>query len=290
MPLYNRYYLHARGATRGDPTIVWGTDVEWEELQNYLRRLNEGARVLLSPVHVLLKATAHAVVQHPRFNCRVVGRRVYAYHEINLRLAFRDRRHGDVRVVLLRRANELSLVDIAQSVWSVAIEHASGNWAGDRDCRRLQRLPTIVFHWVWRLYSWLDTRFPLPALGRLDGLRSGAVFVNDLSFQGAPPMRCYKPSRFPDESTTVSVTLGPVEHKALVRNGVVTAGRVAPLIVRADHRLVDSCQLAQFVATLREVLQHPAALDRRQSGAHGPNDISSTQARRFVEREPGEAA
>ena len=264
IPLYNRYYLHSPSAN--DPTIVWGTDVEVDELQAFLRDRNQHAEVVISPIHVLLQSVSRAVAKYPEFNCRVIGRRVYAYREINLRLAIRDRRRGGVGVILLERVNELSLLEIAQSVWSKSIEVALGQWRGERDCRRLQRLPSFLFHWLWSAYQWLDTRFRLPTVGRLDELRRGAVFVNDLSFYGAPPMRCYKPSRFPDESSAVGVTMGPAEEKVVVRHGKPQVAKVSPLIVRVDHRLVDAYQLGQFVATVRDYLQNPAVMDNSHLG------------------------
>jgi hypothetical protein len=181
-------------------------------------------------------------------------------HTLNLRLAVGDRR-GNVGVILLKRVNELSLLEIAELVWTKSIERALGRWPGERDCRRLKRLPSFLFHWLWTAYQWLDTRCRLPTLGRLDELRSGAVFVNELSFHGAPPMRCYKPSRFPDESVAVSVTIGPTEEKVVVRHGTPQVAKVALLITRVDHRLADANQLGQFVATLRDYLQHPGVME-----------------------------
>ena len=206
------------------------------------------------------------MAKYPEFNCRVIGRRVYAYREINLRLALRDRRHDGAGVMLLERVNELSLLEIAQLVWSKSIALAMGQWPGERDRRRLQRLPPFLFHWLWTAYQWLDTHFRLPTVGRLDELRSGAAFVNDLSFYGAPPMRCYKPSRFPDESLAVSVTMGPIEEKVVIRHGAPRVAKVAPLIIRADHRLVDAYQLGQFVAMVRDYLQRPGVMDNAALG------------------------
>jgi hypothetical protein len=261
IPLYNLCYLHAANASSVDPTIVWGSEVELDELQAYLRDRNRDSGILLSPVHVLLQAVSHALTKHPEFNRRVIGRRVFAYREINLRLAFRNQRSGEVGIVLLRRVNELCLGEIARTVWSSVIELATGRWNGERDCRRLKRLPSFLFHWLSRIYTWLDHHFRLPTVGRLDALRSGAVYVSDLSFHGAPPMRCYKPSRFPDESSAISVTLGPAEDRVQVRRGAMVISKVAPLIIRVDHRLVDAYQLGRFMATVRELMVHPGVME-----------------------------
>src|SRR5687768_1504667 len=86
-PLSTLYYLHSSYSHHNDPTIVWGTDVEVDELQAYLRSRNQSAEMVVRPVHVLLQAISRAVAKHPEFNCRVIGRRVYPFRAINLRLA-----------------------------------------------------------------------------------------------------------------------------------------------------------------------------------------------------------
>jgi pyruvate/2-oxoglutarate dehydrogenase complex dihydrolipoamide acyltransferase (E2) component len=71
----------------------------------------------------------------------------------------------------------------------------------------------------------------------------------------------YKPSKFPDETSLLSVTMGRIEEMPVVRGGRVVAGRVAPLFIRADHRVTDAHQLSHFVRSLRESLENPLSLE-----------------------------
>jgi len=278
LPLYNLYYLHASGVGQTDPTMLWGTDVEVAPLQAYLRQQNQSSPVLISTAHVLLRATAVALARHPELNRRAVGRRVYAYRHVNVRMAFHNPRRGEVDVVLVERADERSLAETAGIVWKHLIEGTLGGSSFERDRRRLHRLPALAFHALIRFYGWLDRMFPLPTLGRLDRLRAGAVLVNDLSFRGAPSMRCYKPTRFPDESATLNVTLGPMEEKTVVRNGEIVASTVAPLFVRADHRITDAYGLGRFLATLREMLEDPARMESQPRATTSDEGGPSCQA------------
>jgi hypothetical protein len=255
------YYLHAPGIQYADPAILWGTEVEADGLRAFLGSCRGRSPVLISTSHVLLQATAQALAVHPHMNRRVVGRRVFAFRDINLRLAFQNPASQDVDVVLVPNAERCTLQEIAGLVWRTLLRGSRGESPVDRDRRRLKALPPWGFHTLLSIYRWLDRRWALPTVGRLDELRGSAVLVNDLSFRNAPPMRCYKPTRFPDESTSVNITLGPMEEKAVVREGQPVASTVAPLFVRADHRIVDAYQVGQFLATLRNFLQHPAQLD-----------------------------
>jgi hypothetical protein len=261
IPLYNLLYLHAPGIELADSTMLWGTEIQAEGLLRLLESCRSHSPVLISTSHILLQATAQALAEHPRLNRRVVGRRVFAFRDINLRLAFQNPASGEVDVVLLRCAERCTLQEIAGIVWHTLLSSCRGEAPIDRDRRRMKGLPAWGFHALQAVYRWLDRRWALPTLGRLEDLRCSAVLVNDLSFRNAPPMRCYKPTRFPDESISVNITLGPMEEKVVIRDGQPAAGTVAPLFVRADHRIVDAYQLGRFVATLRDFLQQPAKLD-----------------------------
>jgi hypothetical protein len=264
IPFYNLPYLHACGA-EVDAAMVWGTEVEADDLQAFLGERNAHSPVLLSTAHVLLQATGRALARFPQLNRRVVGRRIYAFRQTNVRMSLYDRRRGDVDVVLLENADKLGLEQIARQLWQAQLEHAWDRAPIRRDQRRLRRLPAVLFDWCLRAYRALDRGFPLPALGRLDHLRSAAVLVNDLSFRGAPPMRSYKPTRFPDDSTPLSVTLGPIEPRPVVHHGRLAVAEVAPLFVRADHRITDSNLLGRFVAALRAMLADPAGMQEAES-------------------------
>ena len=74
-------------------------------------------------------------------------------------------------------------------------------------------------------------------------------------------MRMYKPSKFLDETSLLSVTMGRIEEMPVVRDGQVVARRVAPLFVRADHRVTDAQHLSHFVGRLRESLENPKSLE-----------------------------
>jgi 2-oxoacid dehydrogenases acyltransferase (catalytic domain) len=91
-------------------------------------------------------------------------------------------------------------------------------------------------------------------------VRAGCATVNDLSFPGAPPMRSYKPTQFPDQSDSLRLTLGPTENKVVARGDHFASISIMPLFVRADHRLADAQQVGRFVAVVRNLLNHPERL------------------------------
>jgi pyruvate/2-oxoglutarate dehydrogenase complex dihydrolipoamide acyltransferase (E2) component len=261
IPLYNRLYLYASAKSQVDPTIVWGTEIDADALQAFLRERNRDGRVIITAAHALIRATALALVQFPELNARIVGRRVHAFRDVNIRVAFFHRRLGEIDLMMIPCANLKGLEQIGMEVWQRFLLAGRGEVDRDRDLARLRRIPGFWLDKVLRLYGFLDRHMRLPTLGRLDATRGGCATVNDLSFSGAPPMRSYKPSRFPDQSDSLNLTLGAVESRVVARSDNFVSINIMPLFVRADHRLADAHKVGRFIAAVRNLLNHPDQLE-----------------------------
>lgn len=260
IPLYNRFYLHASAASEVDPILVWGTEIDADALQSFLRERNRNERILITTAHALIRATALALEQFPEMNVRLVGRRIYAFRHVNVRMAFFHRRNSEMDLLIISDANLKSLERIGLEIWQRLLQAGRGEGGRDRDLARLRWIPSFWFRQILRLYDFLDRHVRLPTFGRLDGTRASCVTVNDLSFPGAPPMRIYKQTRFPDRSDSFNLTLGPIENKVVVRLDKFVSVKVMPLFLRADHRLVDAQQAGRFLAAVRDLLSNPERL------------------------------
>jgi hypothetical protein len=260
IPFYNLHYLYA-GTTPTDPTMVWGTDVDTEGLEEHVRRTNRTSSAMVSGAHVLLQAVGRSIARHPQLNRRVVGRRIYAFRDVNIRMMTYNKRAKEVDVVLIKNADRVELERIAQLMWKRQCKALRGTSMDELDKQALRRWPNFLLRWAVWGYFWLDRNFRLPKTGKIDRVSSAPVLVNYLGFPGAPSMRAYKPSNHPDESSHLSVTMGRTESRPVVREGAVVAGSVAPLFVRADHRIADAYLMAQFISTLTGFLAAPASME-----------------------------
>lgn len=265
IPILNLYYLHAC-RTPSDPTIVWGTDVETDRLTEYVSGANRGSHVLISPAHVLIKAVGRALVLHPEFNRRILGRRLYRFRDVNVLMPFQRPGGNGAGLCLFNNVDTSSLSSIATHLWKRTRETPRDGSPHGQAERTFRLLPRWLAGPLFRLQVWIANRWNRPVDDLNEPLRASPVLVNYLGFNGAPPMRSFNPSRFPTESFTLSVTMGPAELRPLVQDGRVVARRVAPLFVRADHRLVDAYDLGKFVSTLRNLLNDPTQLDGTTRG------------------------
>ena len=262
-PFFNLLYLHAAGQGGPDPTIVWVSEVPWEPMQEYLKKANRSAPVMVGTSHLLVQAVGHALALHAEFNRRVVGRHVYPFKQINVCLATRLPNQNEVNLVLIQDAEQKGLPEIAEGIWHNQLAYRRQTEPVIRDRNRLRRLPGWFFRTIVRSFQGLETFFPLPIFGRLDRYRNSPVLVNDFSQKRLPSMRAYKPSRMPDESKSLSITLGPPEEKIVWHDGQPKPIKVAPLCVRADHRICDGYQLSQFVSTMIRLLSQPEIMEVR---------------------------
>jgi pyruvate dehydrogenase E2 component (dihydrolipoamide acetyltransferase) len=53
------------------------------------------------------------------------------------------------------------------------------------------------------------------------------------------------------------LAIGAVLDKPVVKNGTIAAGKIMSLTLSCDHRVVDGAEAAQFMQTLKQLLENP---------------------------------
>jgi len=267
--LWQLYYLGAC-PTPSDPTMIWGTDVDMTGLEQYLQRANAESPVLISPAHLLLRAVALAMRRHPEFNRRVIAGRVYRYREINLLLSLYDPRAREVELLLLEEVDQRPLTDLSRTLWQAHQEVSRGEHIPFGRRTYYDFFPRWLRRRLVPLHFWLFNRFNWPLTSFWRREHRSAMLINYLAHRGAAPLRMYKPSRFPNDATPFSVTLGGTELRPAVVDGQVVPRPIAPLFIRGDHRIVDAHDLGLFAGTLRRFLANPASMDAELAAPSQP--------------------
>jgi len=54
--------------------------------------------------------------------------------------------------------------------------------------------------------------------------------------------------------------VGGIQEKPVVKEGKVDAGKILSLTLSSDHRVIDGSEAAQFLKTLKSLLENPAIL------------------------------
>lgn len=263
LPPGNRLYLLACEPV-SDPTMVWGTDVEFDPLREEAARRNRGGTLMLTPVHFMVKAVERALAVHPEVNRRILDGRIRDYQGRHVTLSTQGR-DGRASIVRLQNVEEMGVEEIGREIWArLLAERREAPTFADRMLTRRRypilsllgpRLGGAVFR---RGMQWTERR---SGSSRRSAQGPGsAVLLNYLGGRGMPPMRSFVPSRLAIGHLMTSVTVGAPETRAVVRESGVEARSMMPVHVRGDHRLVDGIQLGRFTGTLRDFLEHPERL------------------------------
>lgn len=257
VPLWNFYYLNTCPPPR-DPTIVWGTDVDCTGLQAWLREINAESPVLVTPAHVLIAATGRALATHPQFNRRILKKRIWRFRNVNVVMPFRT--NAGLDVMFFGNADAKPVGAIAAEAW-----HNVQSVAGTHDgvpTPVYMRFPRRIQALLQPFHVWLVNKVNLPLRGENHRQRAAVAMVNYFGHRGMAPLRSFKPSRLPYDSITLTVTMGAVEPRPVVQGGEVVVRPIAPIFVRADHRIVDAHEIGQFAEALRRLIADPALLER----------------------------
>ena len=92
------------------------------------------------------------------------------------------------------------------------------------------------------------------ALG-LDALEGGTFTVSNLGAYGVDHF-----SAIINHPESAILSVGAARERAVVRNGEVVARTTAFIGINADHRVVDGAPAAEFLSTLKEMLEHPKVM------------------------------
>lgn len=260
-PLWNFYYLNTCPPPR-DPTIVWGTEVDCTALQAYLRELNGTSPVLVTAAHVLIAATGRALARHPQFNRRILKNRIWRYRHVNVVMPFRAKAGLDV--MFFSDVDAKPVVDVATEAWRNV--QSNGESHSGVPLPVYMRFPRRLQALLQPFHVWLVNHVNLPLRGTNHRQRAAVAMVNYFGHRGMAPLRSFKPSRLPYDSITLSVTMGATEPRAVPIGREVAVRPVAPLFVRADHRIVDAHEIGEFAETLRTLLADPRRLGEPAAG------------------------
>ena len=267
----NTTYLGST-SPRCDPMLVWGTTVDAEELDSFLELHRKHSSSFLTAAHVLVRAVAESLRQHPEVNRRVIGRRVYQYENVNIVVPMLQTSTGEVDCVFMRNAEDYSLDEVSHFFWEEAREKALNVAEEKRREKQSSTFKNRLVQLGRRLrLSWLlhtcrlgfaaGNHLRCPTIWPLQqGLNHAGAFVNYLGFSGAPPLIAYKPSSLPMNSYSIAVTMGPTEPQPVVIDGEIVIRKQASLFVRLDHRMLNGNQSAAFINTLRSYLTNPQTL------------------------------
>jgi pyruvate/2-oxoglutarate dehydrogenase complex dihydrolipoamide acyltransferase (E2) component len=245
-----RHTLHFLNEIRAFSPVFLDTDVDMTLVREHRAEAKaEGTRY--SVVSYVLYVAARVLAQHPEANVSIGGRirpHVLRHSSVTGKLTL-DRTLNGHRVVLAALLPDLhraGLSDIQRQ-----IEHyRDGNAAAMPEfagARALHRLPWVLGSLAVRLGA-------RPLRRRADAY--GTLAVTSL---GHSPVNGF----YSVGGTTITLGVGQIADRPVVRDGQVGVGPVMRLCLTFDHRVIDGAEAADVLADIKAGLEKFQADDKR---------------------------
>ncbi len=248
-----------------DPTIYGTIDLDMTDALKFLREESERTGEHLTVTHLVTKAMADTLAEHPECNCIIRRGRIFERDDIDISVLVAvppeeaDReQEADLSGALVKNADRRSIVEIAREIREGARKvRKHEDPLLDRTKKLFDRVPPAVMGPLLRLVARLqyDFNLDLSAAG-IPNDPFGSAIVTSVGVLGIteafPPLLTF--TRVP-----AVLAVGAVEDKPGVRDGelvIVPAMRIAATF---DHRVIDGFQGGKLAKTFKSIIQDPAA-------------------------------
>ncbi|MDH3202114.1 MAG: 2-oxo acid dehydrogenase subunit E2 [Myxococcales bacterium] len=248
-----------------DPTIYGTIDLDMTDALAFLRKESERTGEHLTVTHLVTKAMADTLAEHPECNCIIRRGRIFERDDIDISVLVAvppeeadHEQEADLSEALVRNADRKSIAEIAREIREGARKvRKHEDPLLDRTKKLFDRVPPAVMGPLLRLVARLqyDFNLDLSAAG-IPNDPFGSAIVTSVGVLGIteafPPLLTF--TRVP-----AVLAVGAVEDKPGVRDGelvVVPAMRIAATF---DHRVIDGFQGGKLAKTFKGIIQDPAA-------------------------------
>lgn len=233
-------------------------EVDATPLLAYAQRLTAAGSVPVRLTHVIGRAVALGLREVPAFNARVLLGRVVRHERVDVGFAVDIRGGDDLAPAVVRDADLLPTVKIAELLAELARKVRAGE---DRDFAFSNRLVRLAPWWsvppVLAGAGLWNGGLGRPAFGQ-PGSPLGHAFISNIGSLGLDEAYL---APLPFARVPLYLAIGAVRDRPVAVDGAVVVRPTVLLTATADHRVVDGAHAAALVAWFRRVLADPALLD-----------------------------
>jgi hypothetical protein len=246
---------------RSEATVWFEHDIEVDRALAVAARLSQEHGLRITFFHLVLRAIARVLEEHPRLNRYVVGRRLYQRTDIAVSFSGKEAFELDAPIYVRKRILDPRepLPEMVRKLASSMEEGRSGvKTTSDREVDALLRLPRPLVDLVVRLGRLLDYFNLLPTAMVLNDPLYASVFVANLGSVGvsAAYHHLFEHGTIPVFVAVGAYRLAPVA----TADGRLEARRVATLKYTYDERIEDGFYCARAVGRVKELLEEPEKL------------------------------
>jgi pyruvate/2-oxoglutarate dehydrogenase complex dihydrolipoamide acyltransferase (E2) component len=243
-----------------DPSVYGTLEMRMERAQAYVAAFRERTGKRLTVTHMVARAVAQALREHPEANAALRFNRVYLRQRIAvfLQVVMPDPggKKADLSGTTIHDAADKTLEQIVDEVESrVAAVRERRDPALEKSRGMMRWIPSLLLNAFMRLMAFLGYTLNLD-LRRFGVERDafGSVMVTNIGTFGLD--QAYVPI-IPWSRVPILLAIGEVHDAPVVEDGRLAVGKVMKVNATFDHRFIDGFHAAAMARTLRDWLEHP---------------------------------
>ncbi len=220
----------------------------------------KGHRIIF--LHVVLAAMLRTMVDYPKANRFVKGRKVYARKTISYSFAIKKAMELDAPETVLKLDFDPkeTLIDVVNKVNDAIVKNkiAEEKNRADKAARFLNILPGFLFRFTVGLVNFLDNHRLLPKFIVKASPFHTSAFVTDLGSIGIQPIYHH----IYDFGTTSFFAAFGTKRRNVVLNGDATVSKVKQMDIKitVDERICDGYYFARVIKQLMKYIENPDRL------------------------------
>ncbi len=246
---------------RYDAQVFFDDDLVLDECEKLIKSLRkEGHRVLF--LHIVLAAILRTMVEFPKANRFVVGRKVYARNEYTYSFAMKKAFtvEADETVVKVRLNADDTLFDVVDKINQAIVDNRqeSNQNETDKAAKILNLMPGFLLRFAVFIIRRLDNHRLMPKFLINASPFHSSAFVTDLGSLGIKPVYHHI---YDFGTTSFFIAFGTKEkHLDLTKENEVKKLRKMSLKIAVDERICDGYYFAQTIKRLKSHIKNPQKL------------------------------
>ena len=250
---------------RTDCEVFFQDDFDVTELLKYIDRKNEQHPEYKTTLfHCLICAVAKMVMERPKLNRFIQGRRTYERYDISIGFTMKRRftDHSDEALVFLTPQPEDTLDTVSERLLGNIQEnrkHEHSTDGFDKVMDDFAKIPRLILMLICRIVRWLDF-WGLNLKAFTDGDPNySTVFMSNLGSIKCPSVYHHLNNYGTNSFFLIIGTIH--KKKMLMPDGTEEIRDVVDLGATLDERIADGFYFARSLKLIRYICAHPEMLD-----------------------------